>query len=65
MKKVFAILFVGSMVAFAACDSKPKTEETSATAADSSAMVTSDSTAMTTDSAAVSADTTAAADSTK
>ncbi|UFH56203.1 hypothetical protein [Spirosoma sp. KNUC1025] len=50
MKKVFAILFVGSMLTFAACQSKPKTEETSA---DSTAVITTDTTVMANDSAAV------------
>ncbi|WP_019988617.1 hypothetical protein [Rudanella lutea] len=53
MKKVFALLFVGTMVTFAACQSKPKTEEA---AVDSTATTT-----MSTDSAAMSTDTTAAA----
>ncbi|KAB7729124.1 hypothetical protein F5984_15865 [Rudanella paleaurantiibacter] len=53
MKKALALLFVGTMVTFAACQSKPKTEEA---AVDSTATTT-----MSTDSAAMSTDTTAAA----
>jgi hypothetical protein len=50
MKKIFALLFVGTMITFAACQSKPKTEEA---AVDSTATTMStDSAAMSTDSAA-------------
>ncbi len=49
MKKVFALLFVGSMLTFAACQSKPKTEETTTT--DSTATMSTDTTTMATDSA--------------
>ncbi|MBD2756272.1 hypothetical protein [Spirosoma validum] len=49
MKKVFALLFVGSMLTFASCQSKPKTEETST---DSTAVITTDTTVMATDSSA-------------
>ncbi|WP_040006987.1 hypothetical protein [Fibrisoma limi] len=48
MKKVFALLFVGSMLTFAACQSKPKTEEA---AVDSTATMSTDTTMMATDSA--------------
>jgi len=58
MKKVFALLFVGSMLTFAACQSKPKTEET---AADSTATMSTDTTTMATDSAATTVDSAAAA----
>ena len=51
MKKVFALLFVGTMITFTACQSKPKTEEA---AVDSTATAT-----MSTDSAAMSMDSTA------
>nr|WP_293840509.1 hypothetical protein [uncultured Arsenicibacter sp.] len=40
MKKVIALLFVGTMITFAACQSKPKTEEA---AVDSTATMTTDS----------------------
>lgn len=56
MKKVIALLFVGTMITFAACQSKPKTEEA---AVDSTATMTTDSATvdttatMATDSAAV------------
>lgn len=66
MKKVFALLFVGSMLTFAACQNKPKTEETSTT--DSTAVITTDTTTMATDSSTTmttSTDTTAVADSAK
>jgi len=49
MKKVFALLFVGTMITFAACQSKPKTEEA---AVDSTATMSVDSAAMSMDSAA-------------
>lgn len=49
MKKVFALLFVGSMLTFAACQSKPKTEETSM---DSTATLMTDTTTMAMDSTA-------------
>ncbi|RIV22190.1 hypothetical protein DYU11_14215 [Fibrisoma montanum] len=48
MKKVFALLFVGSMLTFAACQSKPKTEEAGV---DSTATMSTDTTMMATDSA--------------
>lgn len=54
MKKVIALLFVGSVLTFAACQSKPKTEEAAV-----------DSTAAALDSSAAAADTSATADSTK
>lgn len=50
MKKFFALLFVGTMITFAACQSKPKTEE--AAAVDSTATMAVDSAAMSVDSAA-------------
>ncbi|AKD57359.1 hypothetical protein [Spirosoma radiotolerans] len=65
MKKVFALLFVGSMLTFAACQSKPKTEETTT---DSTAVMSTDTTTMATDSAStMSTDSasTMAADTTK
>lgn len=62
MKKVFALLFVGSMLTFAACQSKPKTEEAGV---DSTATMATDTTTMATDSAATMATDTAAADSAK
>ncbi|MFD1142446.1 hypothetical protein ACFQ4C_15075 [Larkinella insperata] len=65
MKKVLALLFVGSMITFAACQSKPKTEETSSAAADSAATVTTDSSTMATDSATAAPADSAAADTTK
>ena len=40
MKKVIALLFVGTLITFAACQSKPKTEEA---AVDSTATMTTDS----------------------
>ena len=49
MKKFFALLFVGTMNTFAACQSKPKTEEA---AVDSTATMAIDSAAMSVDSAA-------------
>jgi hypothetical protein len=49
MKKVFALLFVGSMLTFAACQTKPKTEEAGV---DSTATMSTDTTTMATDSAA-------------
>ncbi|MCY7358628.1 MAG: hypothetical protein LH609_14455 [Rudanella sp.] len=49
MKKVFALLFVGTMITFTACQSKPKTEEA---AVDSTATMSVDSAAMSMDSAA-------------
>lgn len=58
MKKVFALLFVGTMITFAACQSKPKTEEA---AVDSTAAVATDTAAVATDSAAAPADSAAAA----
>lgn len=65
MKKVFALLFIGSMLTFAACQSKPKTEETST---DSTAVITTDTTVMANDSSATMAtetDTTMVPDSAK
>lgn len=52
MKKVFALLFIGSTLTFAACQSKPKTEEAATTTTDS-AMTTmsTDTTTMAGDSA--------------
>ncbi|GAB4028470.1 hypothetical protein [Spirosoma koreense] len=49
MKKAFTLLFVGSMLTFAACQSKPKTEETST---DSTEVITTDTTIMANDSSA-------------
>ncbi|RRB12542.1 hypothetical protein [Larkinella knui] len=63
MKKVLALLFVGSMLTFAACQSKPKTEETTST--DSTATMSSDSSTMSTDSATAAPADSAAADTTK
>ena len=65
MKKVLAVLFVGSMITFAACQSKPKTEETTSTATDSASTVTTDSSTMATDSATAAPADSAAADTTK
>lgn len=64
MKKLFALLFVGSMLTFAACQSKPKTEEAGV---DSTAVMSTDTTTMATDSAATVVDSasTMAADSAK
>lgn len=62
MKKVFTLLFVAGMMTFAACQSKPKAEETTSTAGDSTMATTStdsamaDSAAATVDSAAATAD---------
>lgn len=50
MKKFFALLFVGTMITFAACQSKPKTDETAV--GDSTATMAVDSAAMSMDSAA-------------
>ncbi|WP_170312614.1 hypothetical protein [Spirosoma agri] len=54
MKKIFALLFVGSTLAFAACQSKPKTEagtESTATmSTDTMTMATDSSSTMATDS---------------
>ena len=47
MKKTFTLLFVGSMLTFAACQSKPKTEETTT---DSTAVITTDTAVIATDS---------------
>lgn len=58
MKKVFALLFVGSMLTFAACQSKPKTEETTT---DSTAAVSTDTTTMTDSASTMSTDSAAAA----
>ncbi|GAB3555830.1 hypothetical protein [Spirosoma fluminis] len=57
MKKVFALLFVGSMLTFAACQTKPKTEEAGT---DSTATMMTDTTMMATDSAAMMSTDTAA-----
>jgi hypothetical protein len=64
MKKLFALLFVGSMLTFAACQSKPKTEEAGV---DSTAVMSTDTTTMATDSVATVVDSAAtmAADSAK
>lgn len=64
MKKFIALLFVGSMLTFAACQSKPKTEEAGV---DSTAVMSTDTTTMATDSAATVVDSasTMAADSAK
>jgi putative flippase GtrA len=62
MKKVLALLFVGSMLTFAACQSKPKTEETTST--DSTSVMSTDS-SMATDSATAAPADSAAADTTK
>ena len=43
MKKIFAILFVGTSLMFAACQSKPKTEEAGV---DSTATMSTDTTTM-------------------
>ncbi|MEZ0487370.1 PG1828 family lipoprotein [Fibrella aquatica] len=56
MKKVIALLFVGSVLTLAACESKPKTEEA---AVDSTAAVI-DSAAAVVDSAAATVDSAAA-----
>lgn len=47
MKKIFTVLFVGSMLTFAACQSKPKTEESTT---DSTAVITTDTAVIATDS---------------
>ncbi|WP_461054269.1 hypothetical protein [Spirosoma arcticum] len=47
MKKILAFLFVGSLLTFAACQAKPKTEEAGV---DSTAMMSTDTTMMATDS---------------
>lgn len=69
MKKVIALLFVGSVLTLAACESKPKTEETtvdSTAASLDSAGTTIDSAATATvDSAAVSTSAVSPADSAK
>ena len=65
MKKLFALLFVGSMLTFAACQSKPKTEEAGT---DSTATMSTDTTTMATDSASTTSTdsaSTTSADSTK
>lgn len=49
MTKLIALLFVGSLLTFAACQAKPKTEEAGV---DSTAMMSTDTTMMATDSAA-------------
>ena len=48
MKKLFALLFVSSLLTLAACQPKPKTEEAGV---DSNALMSTDTTTMTTDSA--------------
>ncbi len=48
MKKIVMLLFVGSLFTFAACQSKPKTEEAGV---DSTAVMSTDTTTMATDSA--------------
>ena len=48
MKKVFALLFVSSILTFAACQSKPKTEETTT---ESTSTMSTDTTTMVADSA--------------
>lgn len=48
MKKVLALLLVGSLLTFAACQAKPKTEEAGV---DSTALMSTDTTTMATDSA--------------
>ena len=62
MKKALVLLFVGSMITFAACQSKPKTEETTTESMEvmssDSIMSTDSSTAAPADSAAATADTT-------
>lgn len=55
MKKVSTLLFVGTMLTFAACQSKPKTEETAVdstavTMTDTAVVITDSTTTMTTDS---------------
>ncbi|ARK10482.1 PG1828 family lipoprotein [Fibrivirga algicola] len=57
MKKVIALLFVGSVLTLASCESKPKTEEA---AVDSTAAVV-DSASAVVDSAATTVDSAAAA----
>lgn len=49
MKKVLALLFIGSTLTFAACQSKPKTEET--TTDSTVTTMSTDTTTMATDSA--------------
>lgn len=51
MKKVIALLFVGSMLTFAACQSKPKTEETTTTTTEGTTTMPTDTSMMATDSA--------------
>ena len=48
MKKVAALLFVSCLLTFAACQTKPKTEEAGV---DSTATMSADTTTMTSDSA--------------
>lgn len=48
MKKVIALLFVSSLLTFAACQTKPKTEEAGV---DANATMSTDTTTMGTDSA--------------
>lgn len=50
MKKVIALLFVGSLLTFAACQPKPKTEETGV---DATATMSTDTTTMATDSSSM------------
>lgn len=48
MKKVVVLLFVSSLLTFAACQTKPKTEEAGV---DSTALMSTDTTTMASDSA--------------
>lgn len=50
MKKVITVLFVGSMLTFAACQSKSKTEETSTDS--TTTVINTDTTVMANDSSA-------------
>ncbi|MBO0933440.1 hypothetical protein [Fibrella aquatilis] len=69
MKKIIALLFVGSVLTFAACQSKPKTEEaavdSTAAALDSSAAAADTSAKAAVDSASASMSAVAPADSAK
>ena len=70
MQKVITILFVGSVLTLASCESKPKTEaatgdSTAAMAADSAAMTVDSAATATVDSAAASTSAVAPADSIK
>ena len=64
MKKVIALLFVGSVLTLAACESKPKTEEaavdSAAVAVDSAAAAVVDSASATATKAAATVDSAAA-----